>query len=160
MKLEGKDLVKLAASVGVCLAAGAIGSFATISNISTWYAALQKPWFTPPNWLFGPAWTTLYVLMGVALFLVWKKGFESKGVKTAVGVFAVQLVLNVLWSVAFFGMQSPLLGLVVIALLWLAIAASIYVFWKISRPAAALLVPYIAWVSFAAFLNYSVWLLN
>lgn len=152
--------IKLAASVVLCMLAGFIGSFFTTPKIEGWYAELAKPSFTPPGWLFGPVWTALYVLMGIALYLVWRKSLAAKGVKIALAVFLVQLVLNALWSFAFFGAQSPLAGLVVIVALWGMIASSIAAFAPVSRAAAALLVPYILWVSFAVILNASIYLLN
>jgi benzodiazapine receptor len=154
------DLVPLAAWVGVCLLAGIIGSIFTVQNIPTWYASLAKPDFTPPNWAFGPVWTTLYVLMGVAAFLVWKKaGFRGEG-KKALAAFGVQLALNAIWSIVFFGLQSPLYGLLAIVPLWLAIAGTAWLFWKIDARAGWLMVPYLAWVTVASALNYYVWLLN
>jgi tryptophan-rich sensory protein len=139
--------------------AGAIGSLATFQNIAGWYLALNKPFFTPPNWVFGPVWITLYLLMGIAFFMVWNKGLNKK-TKPALQIFGIQLGLNTLWSIVFFGFQSMLGGLVTIVLLWLAIAWTIAKFWKISRPAGWLLVPYIVWVTIATALNAAVWLLN
>jgi tryptophan-rich sensory protein len=121
---------------------------------------LNKPSWQPPAWLFGPVWTLLYVLMGIALYLVWRAGLAAKGVKLALAIFFVQLVLNALWSFAFFGAESPLAGLVVIVALWAMIAATIAAFAPVSRAAAALLVPYILWVSFATVLNAAIYLLN
>jgi benzodiazapine receptor len=154
------NFFKLVIAIVVSELAGIIGSVFTISAIPTWYATLVKPALNPPAWVFGPVWTTLYALMGVATFLVWKKGWEKKEVKTALGIFGIQLVLNTLWSVIFFGLHSPGAALVDIIFLWLAILATIIAFAKISRPAAWLLVPYILWVSFAAYLNYAIWMLN
>ena len=151
---------KLILSVFICLIAGFIGSFFTSPAISTWYATLQKPSFAPPNWVFFPVWTSLFIMMGISLFLVWQKGWDNKKVKAAIYIFAVQLVMNVLWSVAFFGLRSPLLGLMEIIILWIAILATTLSFMKVSRTAAYLLVPYILWVSFAAILNFSIWALN
>jgi len=128
--------------------------------IPTWYATLQKPAFTPPNWLFAPAWVTLYLLMGISAFLIWRRGLENLQVKRALSVFLIQLILNALWSVAFFGLESPLYGVIVIAALWIAILVTMINFIKISKTAGFLLLPYILWVSFAAVLNVSVWLLN
>ncbi|MFA5246845.1 MAG: TspO/MBR family protein [Candidatus Micrarchaeia archaeon] len=158
--LKGKQLWMFAASLAVVFIAALIGSIFTIASIPTWYAQLAKPAFTPPSWVFGPAWTVLYVLMAVSFFLVWEKGFKGSNRNVAIGVYGLQLCLNVLWSVVFFGMRSPLSGLFVIALLWLSIAATIAVFWRISKTASWLLVPYILWVSFASVLNYYVWILN
>jgi benzodiazapine receptor len=154
------DYKKLAAAILVCLSAGFIGSFFTLSSIPTWYATIQKPAFNPPNWVFGPVWTTLYILMGISAYMVWMKGWDKKEVRNALAIFAVQLVLNTLWSVIFFGANKLFYSFVVIVFLWMAIAANIFLFNRISRNAALLMVPYLAWVSFAAFLNYSIWQLN
>jgi len=152
--------MKLAASVVLCMLAGFIGKIFTTPKIGGWYAGINKPSFNPPNWLFGPVWTLLYVMMAIALYLVWRKGLAAKGVKVALAVFLIQLALNTLWSFAFFGAQSPLAGLVVIVALWAMIAASIAAFAPVSRAAAVLLVPYIIWVSFATVLNAAIYLLN
>jgi tryptophan-rich sensory protein len=124
------------------------------------YASLVKPYFTPPNWLFAPAWGTLYLLMAISAFIVWRTGLDKRQVRVALGIFVLQLVLNVLWSLAFFGLRSPLFGVIVILALWLAILLTIVRFFPISRAAGALLLPYIGWVTFAAILNISIWLLN
>jgi len=158
--MNGSNVLKLIASLAVVLAADAIGSLATMKAIPTWYRGLAKPSFNPPDWLFGPAWTVLYLLMAVAAFLVWKQGIGTPGVKLALVAFLVQLVLNVLWSVFFFGLRSPLGGLVDIVLLWLSILATIVLFFRVSSTAGILLLPYIAWVSFAALLNAAVLRLN
>jgi benzodiazapine receptor len=151
---------KLLASVVACQLAGALGAIFTRSAIPVWYAALKKPSFSPPNWLFGPAWITLYLLMAVAAYLVWQKGLAHPGVRVALAAFVVQLLLNALWSPAFFGLRSPLAGAAVIVLLWLAIALTMLLFWKLSPPAAWLLLPYLLWVSYASALNISIYLLN
>jgi translocator protein len=150
----------LALFILLSLSAGAIGSIFTLPAISGWYASLAKPSFSPPNWLFGPVWTTLYVLMGISAYVVWKKGAGEKAANIALIIFAMQLVLNLEWSVVFFGMRSPHFALLAIFALWLMIVATIREFYKIDRRAAYLLVPYILWVSFAAVLNYFVWVLN
>lgn len=160
MDLNLKEILRLIVSIIVVFIAGAIGSIFTSPQITTWYAALIKPSWAPPNWVFGPVWTTLYVLIGVALFLVWREGVNRKDVKIALLVFAVQLILNILWSVIFFGFNSLLGGLLTVIILWIAILANIIVFYKVSKLAGLLLVPYIAWVSIASYLNYSVYLLN
>jgi len=147
-------------SVGVCLFAGFIGSFFTVSSIPTWYAALNKPSFNPPNWIFGSVWTILYILMGIALYLVIKKGLINNEIKLAATFFAVQLILNTIWSILFFGMRSPLLGFIEIGALWLSILFTTITFWRISSLAGILLIPYILWVSFASVLNYFIWRLN
>jgi len=155
-----RDIWKLVVSIVACLAAGAIGSMFTRQAISTWYATLEKPAFQPPNWLFAPVWTLLYVLMGVAAFLVWRKGLENRQVKIALIAFLVQLVLNALWSVVFFGLESPVYGLIVIMVLWAAILFTTLSFYRISMVAGWLMLPYLLWVTFAAVLNESIWLLN
>jgi benzodiazapine receptor len=151
---------KLITSIVICQLAGVIGAIFTTSAISTWYATLKKPAFTPPNWVFSPVWITLFVLMGIAAFLVWNKGLSDQRVKTALSIFVAQLILNVAWSVMFFGLRSPLAGLIEIAVLWIAILLSILYFFKVSNIAGILLLPYILWVSFAAILNFSIWRLN
>lgn len=155
-----KDLPKLVLSVAICEGVGILGSIFTISSISLWYATLNKPFFTPPNWLFGPAWTTLYFLMGISLFLVWKKGLKKKEVREALVIFDIQLILNFLWSIIFFRFQNPLLAFIEIIILWAVILLTISKFKKISKLAAYLLIPYILWVSFAAILNLSILILN
>jgi len=157
---RAQDIIKLVVSIIACQLAGLIGSVFTTPAIPTWYAALQKPAFTPPNWLFAPAWLTLYLLMAIAAFIIWRKGLAQKEVKLALLIFAIQLILNALWSVAFFGLKSPLAGVIVIALLWVAILFTILRFFRLSVPAGALLLPYILWVSFAAALNIAIWQLN
>jgi len=158
-KFNSRDIPKLTASIFICLLAGVVGSIFTASAIPTWYAALVKPFFAPPNWVFGPVWTTLYVLMGISLFLIWRKGINKK-TKAAINIFGIQLALNVLWSLAFFGMKSPIAGFAVIIALWAAIATTIMKFMKIEKNAGLILIPYIAWVSVATLLNLSIVLLN
>lgn len=143
----------------VCEAAGFIGSFVTFPSIQGWYQTLNKPGFNPPNWLFGPVWTLLYVFMGIALYLVWKEGLTQK-TKTAMIIFTVQLGLNILWSYLFFYFKSPGLAFVEIIVLWFAIFLTIVKFYAISKPAGLILVPYLAWVSFASILNFFVFELN
>ena len=128
--------------------------------IPTWYTGLAKPSFNPPAWLFGPAWTLLYLMMAVAAWLVWKQGIGAAGVKLALAVFLAQLILNTLWSILFFGLRSPLAGLVDIVALWLAILATIVLFFRASPPAGLLLPPYIGWVTFAAIPNAAILRLN
>ena len=151
---------KLTIAVITCELAGVIGSLFTISAIPTWYATLAKPALNPPSWIFGPVWTTLYLLMGIAAFLVWRKGLDRKDVRKALGVFLIQLALNAIWSIIFFGLHSPFAALIDIVLMWLAIVWTMTLFYRISKPATWLLVPYILWVSFATYLNYSIWILN
>jgi len=159
--LSGKDILRLVAACGVSLAAGAIGSLAAgPAGFAAWYSAIHKPSFTPPSWVFGPVWTALYVLMGVAAFLVWRQGLGSRAVRVALLWFLGQLVLNALWSPVFFGWHRIALALVVLALLWVALVVTLWRFAKVSRTAAGLLTPYLAWVSFAGVLNASIWWLN
>jgi len=140
-------------------AAAAIGSAATSTGVDDWYLRLAKPDWTPPSWVFGPAWTVLYLMMAVAAWLVWQSD-SWRATRTALVLFLAQLVLNVLWSVLFFGMQRPDLAFADIVLLWLSILATILAFWKHSLVAAWLLVPYFAWTSFAAALNWAIWRMN
>lgn len=151
---------KLLVSITLPLLAGFIGSIFTTSSIPVWYVGLTKPMLTPPAWVFAPVWTTLYILMGFAAYLVWLKGWNEKGVRAALGVYMLQLVLNTLWSVVFFGLRNPGAALIEMVFLWVSIVATIVLFAKISKPAAWILSPYILWVSFAAYLNYSIWALN
>ena len=151
---------KLAASVLLCVIVGSLGSLVTITGPGSWYATLQKPFFAPPNWVFAPVWITLFVLMGGALYLVWESGTERRDVQVALGVFGVQFLLNVLWSVLFFGLQSPLLGLADILLLWIMIVVTIWAFYRVKKLAAYLLIPYIAWVSLASVLNGAIYFMN
>jgi len=147
-------------SVVICELAGIIGSVFTAPSIPGWYEGLAKPPFNPPNWIFGPVWTILYAMMGVAAYLVYEKGMRNKEVKRAMAVFAGQLLLNTLWSIVFFGAHMILAGAGVIVLLWVGILASILLFRPISKLAACLLIPYILWVSFATVLNSSLYILN
>jgi len=158
--MKSKNFFQLIFAIAVCEFAGIIGSIFTAPSIPSWYAELVKPAFTPPGWIFAPVWTVLFALMGAAAFLVWQKGLNRKAVKIALGVFIGQLILNTLWSIIFFGLRNPNAAFMEIILLWLAIIATIILFCKISRPAAWLLVPYLLWVSFAGFLNFSIWQLN
>ncbi len=155
-----RNSLKLIVSILMCLLAGGLGTIFTISQIPTWYAALNKPSFNPPNYLFAPVWTTLYILMGVSLYLVWKKTLKTKKVRDAVYNFGVQLVLNAIWTPIFFGLHSLLIALIVIIAMWIYIVKTIQSFAKVNGIASLLLYPYLAWVSFATVLNFSVWFLN
>jgi tryptophan-rich sensory protein len=139
---------------------GGLSGFATARGVQDWYPTLVKPSFNPPSWVFGPVWTLLYLMMGIAAFLVWQKGEDRDPVKIALVLFGLQLVLNGLWSVLFFGMQRPGVAFAEILLLWLAIAATMVSFWRLVPSAGLLMAPYLAWVSFAAVLNGSIWMLN
>ncbi|MBW2981050.1 tryptophan-rich sensory protein [Candidatus Woesearchaeota archaeon] len=147
-------------SIAIPLLAGFIGSISTSGSVSTWYQTINKPSFNPPDWVFGPVWTTLFILMGISLYIIWSKGLKKKGVKKALGIFGVQLALNILWSFLFFGLKSPLYGLIEIVILWAAILYTIILFSRVSRTASYLLIPYILWVSFAAVLNFTIFVLN
>lgn len=155
-----RDIPAVLASILLCQAAGLIGSVFTTPAIPTWYASLKKPFFTPPSWIFAPVWITLFTLMGISLYIVWKKGLGRREVRRGVSLFGVQLALNVLWSVVFFGMHSPLYGLVIIALLWAVLLATVIAFYRISKPAGMLLIPYFLWGSFASVLNLAILVLN
>lgn len=151
--------IGLACAVCACFAAAGIASLYTTPAIPNWYASLEKPAWTPPAWVFGPVWTLLYLAMAVAVWLVWReRGFTRAPL--ALTLFAVQLVLNALWSIVFFGWRRPGLALVEIHFLWAAIFATMLAFWRISQPAAWLIWPYLLWVTFAGFLNLAIWRLN
>ena len=163
-ELPGKSaLVRagtLILAVGVCYLAAAVGSAFTGLSVDTWYAGLAKPPFTPPGWFIGAVWTVLFLLMGISLFLVLEKDGDRPEVKQGVSLFSIQLCLNVIWSLLFFGPRSPFLALIGILLLWGSIAATLLEFLKISRTAAYLLVPYLVWVTIATGLNAGILLLN
>ena len=152
-------LVKLIISILASFAAGGVGSLFTFKSIPTWYAQLKKPRYTPPNWAFGPVWTILYILMGISVFLVWQRISTNSAVLAFI-LFWIQLALNAFWSIIFFGMKSKGGGVVTIILLWLLILATIITSFRVSSWAGALLIPYIAWVSIASYLNIGVWWLN
>ncbi len=154
------DISKIVLSLSIPQVAGAIGAIFTRSSLSDWYRYLEKPSINPSGRFIAVVWTGLYVLMGLSSFLVWRKGLNHAGVKGALAVYGAQLSINVLWSWAFFKLRSPLAGLMVIPILWTSILATILRFWKLSRAAAILLMPYLLWVSFAGYLNYTIWKLN
>lgn len=155
-----KRIFPLILAVLICQGAGLVGSIFTAPAIPSWYAGLAKPVFSPPNWLFAPVWLLLYTLMGIAAFVVWDKGISRREVKIALALFAVQLVLNVLWSVIFFGLRLPQYAFWEIIALWAFILLTLLRFYKLSKPAGLLLLPYILWVSFAAILNLFIATLN
>lgn len=154
-----RPVLSLLCWFALCYAAGALGSLFTIQAVPTWYAGLVKPSWNPPAWVFGPAWTLLYIMMSVAAWMIWRRE-HSAARSRALHWFMLQLLLNAMWSPVFFGCHSPLAGLVIIVALWLAIVVTLVLFWRQSSPAAAWLVPYLAWVSFATALNFAVWKLN
>lgn len=153
-------------SIGfICAALGSellgnIGTFFTLPSIPTWYAHLMRPPYAPPNWVFGPVWTILFALMGMAAYTVYRRGLQTKDVLLGLSLFTIQFVLNILWSALFFRFHLIGIALIEIALLWIAILATIVVFVRVSKTAAWLMVPYLAWVSFALLLNYGFWQLH
>lgn len=153
-------IIKLVMSILLCQLAGLIGSFFTAPAIPTWYQTLVKPFFTPPNWLFAPVWIALYFLMGISLFLVWETKSSDGRAKSALIIFCVQLFLNALWTISFFGLRSPFMGFINIVLLWLTILWTMRKFLKIRRISGLIMLPYFIWVSFAAILNFSILVLN
>ncbi|MBN2477813.1 tryptophan-rich sensory protein [Candidatus Micrarchaeota archaeon] len=159
MILKNVKIPKLILSIFVCHLAGIFGSIFTVSSIPTWYSTLARPEFSPPNWVFAPVWLSLYTLMGVSLYLV-LEAKKSKFRKTALSFFGIQLLLNAVWSYLFFGLQNPFYALVEIVFLWAFILFTAYYFYKISKKSAYLLIPYLLWVSFAAILNYFIFILN
>lgn len=155
-----RPVASLVAAVLVCELVGALGTVFTMPALDGWYGTIQQPWFTPPSWVFGPVWTTLFALLGVAAWLVWRADTDERAVRVALVAFAIQFTVNVSWSGVFFGLRWPLGGFVVIVALWLAILATVWSFDRVDRRAALLLVPYLAWVTFAGVLNYQIWRLN
>lgn len=155
-----KSVSKLFTSVALCQSAGLLGTLFTVSSVKNWYNLLNQPSFRPPNWLFGPVWTILYTLMGISLYWIWIKIDERKEIREALKIFVLHLALNASWSIVFFGLHSILLALINIVTLWVLVLAVMVKFYKIERKASLILVPYLAWVSFATFLNYNIWLLN
>lgn len=153
------NFIKLLISIAIPLLVGFIGSFFTSVSVKTWYPTLAKPFFNPPNWLFAPVWTTLFILIGISFYLVWSKGFGNNKF-LVIGIFAINLLLNLSWSLLFFSLKNPFLAFVDIIILWLVILGNILVFYNISKPAGILLIPYFLWVSFATVLNYYIYVLN
>jgi len=151
-----KKLWKLIISISLPFLASLIGSIFTANSISTWYVDLNKPGFNPPNWIFGPVWTILYLMMGISLYLVWTKKYD----RTTLLIFGTQLFLNTIWSIIFFGLKMPLYAFIEIIFLWIAILMTIIYFYRINRTSAYLLIPYILWVTFASILNLYIFILN
>jgi len=146
-------------SIAIAQSAGLIGTFFTASSVTGWYMTINKPSWNPPSWVFGPVWTSLYVLMGIAAYLVWQQR-DVPGAKLALSVYALQLAFNTLWSILFFGLKNPGLAFAEILVLLISILVTAVLFWRITPWAGALMIPYIAWVSFATYLNYTIWQLN
>lgn len=165
MKLP-KSILKLIISVTLCQSAGVIGSLFTFSSIPNWYNLLNQPAFRPPNWLFGPVWTILYTLMGISFYLIWTKlkdkkyAKKTKLIKLALAIFLIHLFFNATWSIVFFGLHNIFLALINILVIWVFIVILTYKFWSLSKSASILLIPYLAWVTFATILNYNIWILN
>lgn len=156
-----QKILRIATVIMTCLAVGYISSIVTRENIPTWYALINKPFFTPPNWVFAPVWTLLYIMMGFAAGSVWNKiDTDEANVKKAFLFFLIQLALNALWSYLFFGLHNPMLASFEIILLWLMIYETYVQFKKIDKISGYLLLPYLAWVSFATLLTFSIWYLN
>ena len=155
-----QKVLKILVAVMVCLFIGFLSGFATQSSITDWYPTLNKPSFNPPNWIFAPVWTLLYILMGIAAGWVWGKGFHHLWVKTALYHFGFQLLFNASWSIIFFGFKNPLAALFIIVILLVLILLTIKWFRVVSKKAALLLIPYLLWVLFATFLNFKIWQLN
>lgn len=154
------NIYRLIASLALCFFVAFAGSMVTMPAIEGWYAGLNKPFFNPPNWVFGPVWSILYALMGISFYIVWNKGLSWKKEKHAILGFFAQLFLNFFWSFMFFGLEQPFVACFVIVALWLAIFYTFMKFKKISKTAAYLLIPYLAWVGFASFLNLFIVTLN
>lgn len=155
-----QKVLKFIISIIICQSAGIFGSLFTFDSISDWYVTLEKPVFAPPNWIFGPVWITLYFLMGLSLYIVWKDELKSKTRNAFFAVFGIQLILNALWSFLFFGLRSPFLGLLDIILLDIMVIVTIIYAKSISKLAMILLIPYLIWIVFASFLNYVIFLVN
>ena len=154
--MDKAKIIRFLVSILLPQLVGLFASFFTVSSISSWYVNIQKPVFTPPSFVFAPAWTLLYFLMGISLFLIWNKKVNKKAIK----LFGIQLFLNFLWSFLFFGLKSPILGFIGIIILWIFILFTIIEFYKIDKKAGILLIPYIIWVTFAGILNFSIFILN
>ncbi|MBN1633224.1 MAG: tryptophan-rich sensory protein [Ignavibacteria bacterium] len=154
-----KNFFRLIISILICQSAGIIGSFFTVSSVGGWYQTLNKPSFNPPGYIFGPVWITLYLLMGISLYLIWNKK-DIANIKFPVILFSVQLFFNTIWSIIFFGLQNPLVAFFDILLLLIFLILTVISFYKVSKPASLLLIPYLLWVSFATILNYSIVKLN
>ncbi len=155
-----KRFLRIGIAVVACVLIGFLSSIASKTSLDTWYASIQKPSFTPPNWIFGPVWILLYVLMGIAAGIVWSKGFYHKWVKTALYHFGFQLLLNAAWPIFFFGLQNPFIALLDIVALFILLLFTIKWFTVVNSTAAYLMIPYVVWVAFATALNFGIWQLN
>lgn len=163
-----KNIIRLVAAIIICQLAGVLGSFFTAPAIDAWYKTLERPFFTPPDWLFAPVWITLYTLLGISLYFIWIKNNETKKtekkkkkyIKVSLWIFAIHLVTNAIWSIIFFGLRSPQWALLNIVVLWGLIVWTMARFYKIDKKAAYILIPYILWVTLATALNFEIWRLN
>ena len=150
---------KFAISLIIPLAIGFTGSFFTSGSVGTWYTTLNKPSFNPPNWIFAPVWTILFIMIGISFYIAWSKGFLTRK-WIPISIYALNLLLNLLWSLLFFGLKTPLISFIEIIALWIVIVVNIIIFYKISKVSGILMIPYLLWVSFASVLNYSIYQLN
>jgi tryptophan-rich sensory protein len=157
--MKAREALGLIGFLGAVFLVAALGSLATAGEVGDWYAALEKPAWTPPGWVFGPVWTVLYLLIAVAGWLVWRRA-GWRGAPVALGLFCLQLSLNGAWSPVFFGLHEIGWGLAIVAGLWVAVLATILAFWRVTALAGALLIPYQVWITFAAALNFALWRLN
>ncbi len=155
-----KNIMRFVLAVALPLAVGGIAGFFTSASVKGWFTTIEKPSFNPPSWIFAPVWTLLYIMMGIAFYLVWTKAASGRTKQTAMIFYFAQLFFNFCWSFLFFYAEKPGWALVDIVVLWVLIALTIYWFGKVYKPAAWLLVPYILWVSFAMALNFAIWQLN
>ena len=155
-----RKLTYIIIGIIICSTIGFLSSVVTQSSVNGWYMTLNKPSFNPPNWIFAPVWTALYILMGISAGWVWAKGFHHKWVKTGLYHFGFQLLLNGLWSIVFFGLKQPFWGLLVILTLLVVLILTIKWFKVVSKVATILLIPYLLWICFATLLNYKIWELN
>lgn len=156
---KSKNIIALILFISICLVAEFIGSMLTFISVNDWYQTLTKPTWTPPNWLFGPVWTTLYILMGISAWLVWNQGGFQQN-KTALSIFFIQLFFNVIWSGLFFGLQQLTMAFIDIVLLWILILTMIITFYKSHKIAGLINILYLLWVSYAGALNFQIWRLN
>jgi benzodiazapine receptor len=158
--MRNRKTFNIVVAILICLAVGFLSGIVTAESVETWYRTLAKPSFNPPNWIFAPVWTVLYIMMGISAGLIYNKGIKRKEVVYALKFFLAQLILNGIWSILFFGFQSPFIAFVEVVFLWVVLLFTIIYFYRIHRPAAYLLVPYMLWISFASVLNFSIWILN
>ena len=154
--MKPENIIKLVFSISICQLAGVMGSIFTSPSIPVWYATLQKPYFSPPNWIFAPVWILLFTLMGISLYLILIENLNDNTVKIGIAIFSFQLLLNISWSFLFFNLHNILNALFEIIFLWIAIFLTIYQFWKINKKSSYLLVPYLLWVTFTTILNFTI----